>query len=85
MEFKLLASVFPQYTAKLNVTIGGLSSDETYNGDYTIEPDITSQTMETKNKIMKNDVNILAIPYHEVSNEQNGTTVIIGGIKYYGS
>lgn len=51
-----------------------------YEGEYTVTPKIVSQTMETANKRMTEDVTVKAIPYYEVSNEHNGKTVIIGGI-----
>lgn len=57
-------------------SVGGVPYDE-YIGSYTITPKTNNQTMETENKVMTNDVSILAIPYYETSN-QSGTTVIIG-------
>lgn len=52
---------------------------ETYEGDYTVVPKTTEQELYTKNKMMKDDVTVQKIPYHEISNE-TGTTVVIGGI-----
>lgn len=52
---------------------------ETYDGDYTVIPKVSEQRMQTKNKMMKDNVTIEQIPFHEVSNE-TGTTVVIGGI-----
>lgn len=51
---------------------------ETYEGDYIITPKVVNQSLETKNKLMKNDVTVLAIPYFETSN-LTGKTVYIGG------
>lgn len=51
---------------------------EIYEGDYIIKPAIQEQEMLTKNKIMKENVTIEAIPYYETSN-MSGKTVIIGG------
>ena len=50
----------------------------TYSGDYTITPRVQSQTMNTKNKKMEDNVTVLAIPYYETSNLK-GKTVYIGG------
>lgn len=50
-----------------------------YEGDYTIIPKITAQTMKTQDKLMTDNVTIKEIPYFEVSNPQSGKTVIIGG------
>ena len=52
---------------------------EQYEGDYTITPKVSEQKMQTKNKMMKDNVTIQQIPFHEFSNE-TGTTVVIGGI-----
>lgn len=51
---------------------------ETYKGEYTIRPAIEEQSMQTKDKLMVNDVTIEAIPLYSVSNEHNGETIIIG-------
>ena len=52
---------------------------EQYEGDYTVIPKVSEQKMQTKNKMMKDNVTIERIPFHEFSNE-TGTTVVIGGI-----
>lgn len=52
---------------------------ETYEGDYTVIPKVSEQELQTKNKMMKDNVTIQQIPFHEFSNE-TGTTVVIGGI-----
>lgn len=52
---------------------------ETYEGDYTVMPKVAEQKMDTKNKMMKDNVTIEQIPFHKISNE-TGTTVVIGGI-----
>ena len=48
-----------------------------YGGSYQVMPKTSAQTLETKDKKMKDNVSVLAIPYFEVSNT-DGTTVIIG-------
>lgn len=65
-----------------DVIVGRLSKPvgyEEYKGVYNITPKATSQTMDTKNKLMKKDITVEAIPYYEVENVQGGVTVIIGG------
>ena len=57
------------------VTVGG---GDPYEGEYTITPAIQEQEMLTKNKTMRKNVTIEAIPYYETSNV-SGKTVIIGG------
>lgn len=50
-----------------------------YEGDYNLIPKVMAQTMDTKDKVMKENVTVTEIPFHEVSNE-TGKTIIIGGI-----
>ena len=52
---------------------------ENFEGSYEIIPKIIAQNLETKGKVMKDNVNIREIPYYEVSNESLGNTVYIGG------
>lgn len=57
----------------------GVSGDGIpYEGDYVITPSIGEKTMATKNKVMKDNVTILAIPFYNVSNQSGGTTAYIG-------
>jgi hypothetical protein len=48
-----------------------------YDGEYEITPKVDGQTMATKNKVMLNDVTILAIPYYVTGNTTGGDTVYI--------
>ena len=47
-----------------------------YLGPYEVTPQVYEQTLETKNKSMRDDVRVYEIPYAEVSNIY-GTTVVI--------
>lgn len=48
-----------------------------YTGDYTVTPKAREgTTLKTKDKVMTKDVNVLEIPYFDVSNE-SGTTIYI--------
>ena len=51
----------------------GTSGCIPYDGSY----DITPQILGTKDRHMVDDLLVREIPYHEVSNIQRGTTVII--------
>lgn len=51
-----------------------------YDGGYIITPKITSQLLETKNKVMDDDVSIEEIYFNETENSSNGLTVQIGEI-----
>ena len=53
---------------------------ERYKGPYTVVPEVTVQTLETKNKTMLENVTVKEIPRHEISNLY-GTTLIIGGLR----
>ena len=50
-----------------------------YDGEYIVMPmPYEAQTLETRAKIMTDDVTVLAIPYYETSN-LSGITIYIGG------
>ena len=49
-----------------------------YEGSYAITPSLDSQMLFVKEKTMRDDLQIEAIPYAEVSNSANGITVTIG-------
>jgi hypothetical protein len=51
---------------------------EVYDGTYQVTPMVTSQTLDTSNKLMQSDVVIEKIPYAEVSNNSGGKTASIG-------
>ncbi len=57
---------------------GGGGSGPEYTGTYTVTPTTSSQTLNTANRLLKDDVKIEAIPYSAVSNNTGGTTIIIG-------
>lgn len=64
---------------KGRIRIGKGASAPPYEGEYTITPaPFESQTLETNNKLMHDDVTVLAIPYYETSNV-SGITIYIGG------
>lgn len=48
-----------------------------YEGDYSVIPRATEQTLPTKEKLMLDDVSVKAIPTFEVSNATGGTTFYI--------
>ena len=66
----------PVLKGYLNISRGNI---DVYDGEYIVTPiPYDSQTLETKNKVMANDVTVLAIPYYETSNI-SGITIYIGG------
>lgn len=62
------------------ISIGEASVDKRYEGVYSVTPKpFNRQELNTKNKFLKENVVIEAIPYYQVTNDQNGITVNIGG------
>ena len=55
---------------------GGSSADE-YHGSYEVTPSNSEQTLQTKDKILLNNVTVHKTPYYEVSNIYGGKTVTI--------
>lgn len=49
-----------------------------YDGDYIVTPLDEDQILDTRQKAMRNDVTVLAVPYAEVDNPYGGVTVTIG-------
>lgn len=79
------AAYRPNQMAAAITAISGEGGAPVYDGSYTVRPEVDAQTLETKSKIMQDNLTIMAIPYHAVDNPQSGQTVIIGGIDYYGN
>lgn len=50
---------------------------EPYEGPYDVTPKVTAQTLQTAQKLMREDVSVRAIPYFDVSNPAGGNTVYI--------
>ena len=63
------------------ITVSGktIISEETYEGNYEITPKVTSKTLLTGQRVMKDNLNVLSIPYYETSNLK-GKTIIIGEV-----
>ncbi|MBR2388213.1 MAG: hypothetical protein IKB02_05980 [Clostridia bacterium] len=69
------------FTKGADIEWGYIGSDTTpdeYNGEYEITPTVEAQTLLTANKLMTKNLLIKEIPYAEVTNSTNGTTVTIG-------
>jgi hypothetical protein len=71
-----LRSDRPVLKGIVNISRGSI---DVYDGEYIVTPiPYDSQTLETKHKVMADDVTVLAIPYYETSNI-SGITIYIGG------
>lgn len=55
-----------------------IRTDDTYEGEYTVTPRVYQQTLETKDKLLTDDVIVEIIPFSKVINLSNGYTVTIG-------
>lgn len=64
----------------LRVVDGEWKADDLplYDGAYELIPSANDQTLYTAQKLLDADIKVKKIPYEEVSNSSNGTTVIIG-------
>ena len=62
---------------KARIQLPASINADVYNGDYEVLPAVDAKKLETKHKFMQDNVTVLAIPYYEVSNDQNGFTAII--------
>lgn len=77
----LLAAKFIQSECTFNTNFGEVflvKTDDFYEGDYTVIPRVYQQILETKDKVMLDDVTVEVIPLSKVLNLQNGYTVTIG-------
>ena len=60
-----------------NLSIGSNNTYLDYSGSYDIIPTENDQTLQTKNKILRDNLLVERIPYYETSNEY-GKTIYIG-------
>ena len=58
---------------------------EKYTGSYTATPDVEPVILQTKDKVMTDDVTVFKIPLWEVANPYGGDTIYIGGSEVYGN
>lgn len=51
-----------------------------YEGDYEVTPSMSNNiTLDTSNKILRDDITVKKVSQLEVDNTSGGTTLIIGG------
>lgn len=62
------------------IVVADPTEHDYYDGDYVVTPKAFDPTvLETYDKIMRDDVTVLEIPYYETSNLGGGYTVFIAG------
>lgn len=74
-EIKLQGTIYASRNLMGTMNVGGGASF--YTGEYEVTPTRQDQVLETSNKILREDVTIVEIPYSEVSNLSGGTTYYI--------
>lgn len=71
--------VYELHSHGLSTPGGGSGNLPVYNGAYTVTPSsVNDLKLLTANKMLTGNIVINKIPYAEVSNTSNGTTVTIG-------
>ncbi len=79
MKINITLAKERQISVYLGRTVINTGNGEIYDGEYSVTPKVYEETeLETKHKLMKDDVVVRKIPTFEVSNESGGTTLIIG-------
>jgi aminopeptidase C len=74
-------SVYSDFDLDTEIVIfGDPIEGEYYEGPYRVNPSFLDQTLLTKNKVMRQDVEVDKIQVSRVSNLQGGKTVYIGGV-----
>ena len=76
-----ISTKFIQTKCTFNTNFGEIfqiRTDDKYEGDYNVIPRVYQQTLETKDKLMLDDVTVEIIPLSRVINLSNGYTVTIG-------
>jgi hypothetical protein len=51
--------------------------DAVYDGEYDVVPDLAGKTLNTANRRMEKDVNVLPVPVARTTNTSGGETVTI--------
>lgn len=79
-EKKHLETYISAKKAELIVEFHGMpTSQDIYDGEYTVIPKFIQQELDTTGKLMADDVEVLAIPVEKTINLSGGYTVVIGG------
>ena len=76
-----IATKFIQTECTFNTNFGEVflvKTEDVYTGDYNVIPRVYQQVLDTKDKVMVDDVTVEIIPLARVINLSNGYTVTIG-------
>lgn len=64
-------------TGSVNTSSVYTEHNDPYSGSYSVTPSMEAKTLNTKGKLMTDDVTVQAVPVFRVSNNSGGTTVYI--------
>lgn len=76
-----ISTRFIQTECTFNTNFGEvfqIRTDDKYEGSYNVIPRVYQQTLETRDKLMLDDVTVEIIPLAKTINLSNGYTVTIG-------
>jgi hypothetical protein len=79
MIFHLFIDQTKHLNLRLNTSYSAAEYSH-YKGSYVVSPKVVPQTLETKDKVMDDDVGIKEIYINETENQSGGLTVQIGEI-----
>ena len=77
-EVSIPAKVSVNEPIKMFISANYTAGGEAYHGQYAVTPRLYQQALETKDKIMSDNVIVYSIPITETDNPQGGKTVVIG-------
>lgn len=79
IKFKIGSTVPVRFHAEPHVIAVNSGDVPVYEGPYSVTPQLSEATvLETKQKLMQNNVTVSRIPQYQVSNDADGVTLIIG-------
>lgn len=79
IKFKIGSIATLRFHAEPNVIAVNSGDVPVYEGPYSVTPQLSEATvLETKQKLMQNNVTVSRIPQYQVSNDADGVTLIIG-------
>lgn len=85
IKFKIGSTVPIRFHAEPHVIAVNSGDVPVYDGAYSVTPKVYEETtLETKQKLMQNNVTVSKIPQYQVSNDAEGVTLIIGEEYYNG-
>ena len=79
-SFELGFSGESPFPVSFSEAITPVVTAESYAGPYEVVPKTESQTLETADKLMTQDVTVQAIPFYRTSNQSGGYTATIAMI-----